>query len=68
MYMRAAYMSGAWADGAGPSSSSLQPVEFHILLRLAIAERHGYGIIQDIAARARPACLMPARCIEQWRK
>jgi DNA-binding PadR family transcriptional regulator len=30
---------------------SLRPVEFHILLSLAIGERHGYGIIQDIAAR-----------------
>jgi DNA-binding PadR family transcriptional regulator len=30
---------------------SLRPVEFHILLSLAIGDRHGYGIIQDIAAR-----------------
>jgi DNA-binding PadR family transcriptional regulator len=30
---------------------SLRPVEFHILLSLAVGERHGYGIIQDIAAR-----------------
>jgi DNA-binding PadR family transcriptional regulator len=30
---------------------SLRPVEFHILLSLAIGERHGYGIIQDIAGR-----------------
>ncbi len=29
----------------------LRAVEFHILLRLAAGERHGYGIIQDIAAR-----------------
>jgi DNA-binding PadR family transcriptional regulator len=29
----------------------LRPVEFHILLSLASGERHGYGIIQDIAAR-----------------
>jgi DNA-binding PadR family transcriptional regulator len=29
----------------------LRPVEFHILLSLAAGERHGYGIIQDIAAR-----------------
>ena len=27
------------------------PVEFHILLSLAVGERHGYGIIQDIEAR-----------------
>jgi DNA-binding PadR family transcriptional regulator len=26
-------------------------VEFHILLSLAVGERHGYGIIQDIEAR-----------------
>jgi DNA-binding PadR family transcriptional regulator len=29
----------------------LRRVEFHILLSLAAGERHGYGIIQDIAAR-----------------
>jgi DNA-binding PadR family transcriptional regulator len=29
----------------------LRPVEFHVLLSLAGGERHGYGIIQDIAAR-----------------
>jgi DNA-binding PadR family transcriptional regulator len=30
---------------------ALRPVEFHILLSLAVGERHGYGIIQDIEAR-----------------
>jgi DNA-binding PadR family transcriptional regulator len=30
-------------------------VEFHILLSLAAGERHGYGIIQDIAARGEAA-------------
>ena len=30
---------------------AVRPVEFHILLSLASGERHGYGIIQDIAAR-----------------
>ena len=30
---------------------ALRPVEFHILISLAIGERHGYGIIRDIAAR-----------------
>jgi len=30
---------------------AVRPVEFHILLSLAAGERHGYGIIQDIAAR-----------------
>ncbi len=29
----------------------LRPVEFHILLSLAVGERHGYGIIQDAEAR-----------------
>lgn len=29
----------------------LQPATFHILLALADGERHGYGIIQDVAAR-----------------
>jgi DNA-binding PadR family transcriptional regulator len=29
----------------------LRPVELHILLSLAVGERHGYGIIQDAEAR-----------------
>ena len=29
----------------------LRPVEFHILLSLAMGERHGYGIIQDAEER-----------------
>jgi DNA-binding PadR family transcriptional regulator len=29
----------------------LRPVEFDILLSLAVGERHGYGIIQDAEAR-----------------
>jgi DNA-binding PadR family transcriptional regulator len=33
----------------------LRRVEFHILLSLAAGERHGYGIIQDIAARGETA-------------
>jgi DNA-binding PadR family transcriptional regulator len=33
----------------------LRRVEFHILLSLAAGERHGYGIIQDIAARGESA-------------
>jgi DNA-binding PadR family transcriptional regulator len=32
-------------------AAPLRTVEFHILLSLAAGERHGYGIIQDIAAR-----------------
>ena len=34
---------------------ALRPVEFHILLSLAAGARHGYGIIQDIAARGETA-------------
>ena len=33
----------------------LRRVEFHILLSLAVGERHGYGIIQDIKARGEPS-------------
>ena len=29
----------------------LRPVEFHVLLSLAVGERHGYGIIQDAESR-----------------
>jgi DNA-binding PadR family transcriptional regulator len=29
----------------------LRPVEFHVLLSLAVGERHGYGIVQDAEAR-----------------
>ena len=29
----------------------LPPATFHILLALAAEDRHGYGIIQDVAAR-----------------
>ena len=35
------------ADAAAP----LRTIEFHILLSLATAERHGYGLIRDIEAR-----------------
>ena len=30
-------------------------MEFHILLSLALGERHGYGIIRDIEARGETA-------------
>lgn len=33
------------------SALPLRPVEFHILLSLAMGERHGYGIIQDAESR-----------------
>ncbi|HYX81019.1 MAG TPA: PadR family transcriptional regulator [Gemmatimonadales bacterium] len=36
---------------ASEKPSPLSSVEFHILLSLALGERHGYGIIQDIEAR-----------------
>ena len=29
---------------------TLRPVEFHILLALADEERHGYGLLQEVAA------------------
>jgi len=35
--------------------SALPSVEFHILLSLALGERHGYGIIQDIERRGETA-------------
>src|SRR5204863_4003726 len=31
---------------------ALRPVEFHVLLALAAEERHGYGILQEVAALA----------------
>ena len=34
-----------------PPPDALPPAAFHILLALASEDRHGYGIIQDIAAR-----------------
>jgi DNA-binding PadR family transcriptional regulator len=36
----------------GPESYlPLRPVEFHVLLSLAVGDRHGYGIIQDMEER-----------------
>jgi DNA-binding PadR family transcriptional regulator len=29
---------------------ALRPVEFHILLALAAEERHGYGVLQEVAS------------------
>ena len=34
-----------------PPSSPLQPAVFHILVALADQDRHGYAIMQDVAAR-----------------
>src|SRR5215813_14539339 len=38
-------------DRGGDRGLPLRRVEFHILLSLVAAERHGYGIIRDIEAR-----------------
>ena len=48
-YMRCTYMSQdrERIEALLP----LRPVEFHVLLSLASGERHGYGILQDIAER-----------------
>jgi DNA-binding PadR family transcriptional regulator len=42
-------------DRRRPSQAPLRTVEFHILLSLAAGDRHGYGIIQDVAARGETA-------------
>jgi DNA-binding PadR family transcriptional regulator len=36
---------------ADAGDNPLTPVEFHILLSLADADRHGYAILQDVAER-----------------
>ena len=44
------------ADDEFPSASSflpLPPASFHILMAVAEEDRHGYAIIQDVAARTR---------------
>jgi DNA-binding PadR family transcriptional regulator len=38
----------------------LPPATFHILLSLAIEDRHGYAIIQDVAARTNGAVKLSA--------
>jgi DNA-binding PadR family transcriptional regulator len=38
----------------------LQPATFHILMALADEDRHGYAIIQDIAARTNEAIRLSA--------
>jgi DNA-binding PadR family transcriptional regulator len=47
----ARYFMGMDRDRGIDKHLPLRRVEFHILLSLAAGERHGYGIIQDIAAR-----------------
>ena len=40
------------ADAPNPGDFlPLSPQQFHILLSLARQDRHGYGVIQDVAAR-----------------
>ncbi len=34
-----------------PGSPTLSPQQFHILLALADDDRHGYGVIREVAAR-----------------
>ena len=45
-------------DPAPDSLLPLPPATFHILLALADGERHGYGIIQDLAARTNGSLLL----------
>jgi DNA-binding PadR family transcriptional regulator len=37
--------------GTDPGAAALTPAMFHILLSLATGERHGYGIMQEVAAQ-----------------
>ncbi|HTP33955.1 MAG TPA: hypothetical protein VMJ75_17370 [Candidatus Acidoferrales bacterium] len=39
----------------------LTPAVFHILVALADGERHGYGIMQEVAARSETFVLPPVR-------
>jgi DNA-binding PadR family transcriptional regulator len=41
-----------------PGTEPLTPAVFHILLSLADAEKHGYGIMQEIAKRTNNAMIM----------
>ena len=36
-------------------ANTLSTIEFHILLSLAVGDRHGYGILRDIEARGETA-------------
>jgi DNA-binding PadR family transcriptional regulator len=40
---------GAYSLRAVIKAMPLRPVEFHILLALAAEERHGYGLLQEVA-------------------
>ena len=41
-----------------PATEPLTPAVFHILLSLADGEKHGYGIMQEIAERTNNAMIM----------
>lgn len=44
-------MPGMASRDLAPDRTALQPAAFHILLALADGDRHGYAIIQEVAAR-----------------
>jgi DNA-binding PadR family transcriptional regulator len=46
----------------------LRPVEFEVLLSLATGERHGFGIIQDAAARGSTTVLETATLYRALRR
>ena len=50
-YILCEYILGVTNDESPQALLPLPPVTFHILLALAEEDRHGYGIIQDVAAR-----------------
>jgi DNA-binding PadR family transcriptional regulator len=52
--MRAAYNRGMTDERPDAASLlPLPPATFHILMALAEEDRHGYAILQDVAARTR---------------
>ena len=54
---------------AAPNPSDFLPLsaqQFHILLSLARQDRHGYGVIQDVAARTGET-MGTARCTPRSR-
>jgi DNA-binding PadR family transcriptional regulator len=44
-------MSDLSPNSDADAAIALTPAMFHILLSLAVAERHGYGMMQEIAAQ-----------------
>ena len=47
-------------DSTADDLLPLPPATFHILLSLAVEDRHGYAIIQDVAARTGGAVKLSA--------